>query len=141
MSAILDRWTNRLVNWALWEVSGSSRSVGIANYDGRWWDAPPRQTIALVGDAYDVDRLLHRLYRLDLTGKLQYEAVRIHYLWTGSEDMKAHQSGIPERTLRDRVFIAKYRLDDLEQRAKREITRCVSANFGVYTASLPMLSG
>src|SRR5580765_3259102 len=141
MSAILERWSTRLVNWALWEVGGSGRSIGVTNFDRLWWESPPRPPIPLIGDAHDVDRLLHRLHDCDPAGRLQYEAVRIRFLWTGSEELKAQQAGIPDRTLRDRVFIAIHRLDDLEQSALREITRCVSANFGVYTASLPMLSG
>ena len=44
--------------------------------------------------------------------------MRIHYLWTGSEEMKARQAGIASRTMRDRVFIAKYRLDDLERSSR-----------------------
>ena len=135
MSAILERWEYRLGNWALWAVSGSAHSVGVRSYDRLWWESPPRQAQPLIGDASDVDHLLHRLNLQDRAGALQYEAVRIRYLWTGSDELKSAQSQIPARTVRDRVFLAKYRLDELEQ-----ITRCVRAFSGVQDARLPAVS-
>lgn len=134
MSAILERWDQRLSNWALWQLGGSNNG---SSFDRCWWESPPRPPLPLVGDAYDVDRLLNQLHELDAAGRLQYEAVRIRYLWTGDETLKAQQASIPARTLRDRVFIAKHRLDELEQRQK---TRCIRAESRVFADSLPMLS-
>ena len=114
---ILDYWEQRLTNWALWETG--SRSVGVVSFDRLWWESPPPRPIPLVGEALDTDRLLHQLHRLDLDGVRQYEAVRIHYLWTGSEEMKAAQAGIPARTIRDRVLTAKLRLENLNQQMRR----------------------
>jgi hypothetical protein len=118
---LLERWDRRLTNWALWEVSGSSHWARSSGYDRAWYDSPPRQTIALVGDAYDVDHLLHRLHAVDELGRLQFLAVRIRYVWTGTEDMKARQADIPARTLRDRVHTAKHRLNELEQLTPRSL--------------------
>lgn len=117
MSATLDYWHERLLNWALWSISGSR--VSISATDGLWDDGAPRPPLPLVGEALDTDTLLGKLCALGPTGREQFEAIRIKYCWSGTEEQKAQQSGVSLRTLNHRVMAAKYKLDDLYHARKK----------------------
>lgn len=115
---VQDKWNRKLENWALWTVSGSSR--GRASFldfgSSRHW-ADVLKPQPLIGEALDVDRLLHRLC---LEHADRYAAVRAWYVWTGSLASRAQTLGIHPDTLRDRVRAARYRLEELEIIRRRE---------------------
>jgi hypothetical protein len=115
MCRTIDYWDPLIQNWAWWTISGprtptSSNPFRLA----RDWDSgAPRNPPSLVGPAFDVDSLIHRL-RPEL-----YRALVIHYLWTGTAEMKAKQAGVSSRTLRDRRLRAIFTLDDMHEARKR----------------------
>src|SRR5262245_59687371 len=102
MNLVAVYWDVRLANWALWEVRVAHCMVSV--FDRYWWETPPRAPPPLVGEALDTDRMLVRLHGLDREGVAQYHAIRIRYVWTGPEALKAAQARIAERTLRARVL-------------------------------------
>ena len=116
---ILARWHDRLENWAAWCVSGSGRhSPGVSGiYRGenrfRAEYVGPRP---LIGDASDVDRLVHKL------SCEHQDALKAAFIWTGSWLDRARSLGCHADTLRNRMHAAIGRLDDLEQ-ARRQVAR------------------
>jgi hypothetical protein len=122
VSPVLDYWHERLVNWALWEVSG--KGLGTSSLLRNWWEVPPRTPPPLVGEALDTDRLVHRLE------PPLFMAVRAHYVWTGFEHEKAAALRISYKTLLDRVRSAQFKLDDLHH-AERNRSRNIRAELGV----------
>jgi hypothetical protein len=117
-SAIVDRWHARLENWAWWIVSGASASISSAYRGPRICDddAPPRAPPPLIGEAHDVDRLVHKL------SPEQQRALRAWFIWTGGVADRERTLGVHPDTLRDRVRKACYSLDDLwHQRRPRAV--------------------
>ena len=120
-SPILVRWESRLENWAAWTISGSSQfSAGVSGiYKGldryRAEYVGPRP---LIGDATDVDALIHRL------SDEHRRALVARYVWTGTTQDRARSLGCHVDTLRDRTRAALFRLDDLEQARKRPRCAC-----------------
>lgn len=108
-STALDRWEQRLQNWALWYVSGSGGSAVSALYllGGATRRSKVDARVVLVGEALDTDALIRKLSR-----ELQ-QAILAWYVWTGPVAGKAAQIGCHENTLRYRVEGAKLRLRDL----------------------------
>jgi hypothetical protein len=117
-----DRWDSKLVNWALWVCSAGA--VGVSAPDREWWNHPPRQPQPLVGEALDTDALLQTLASEDISHGLdRYQAVRAWYVWTGSLFEKAASLKINRDTLADRVYAARFRLDELDLLRRRDSIR------------------
>lgn len=133
MATAIDRkWDDRLYNWALWYVgaadgicSASSAYNRLedgdfrADGDGRTWEGYTPQ--ALIGEALDTNELILQL-KVEL-----FEALRAWYCWTGTEEQRALDLGVPRSTLRSRVVAAKVeleRLDGIRRRALPYATGC-----------------
>jgi len=123
-SLVQERWDLKLVNWALWVCS--SAAVGVSAPDREWWNHPPRPPQPLVGEALDTDELLQVLASEDiLRGLDRYQAVRAWYVWTGSLIERAASLKIHRDTLADRVYAARFRLDELDLLRRRDSIRPV----------------
>lgn len=123
-SLVQERWDAKLENWALW-VCNPAR-VGRSAPDPKWWNYPPRPPQPLVGEALDTDELLQSLAGEDVRQSLdRYQAVRAWYVWTGSLLEKAATLRIHRDTLADRVYAARFRLDELDLLRRRDSIRLV----------------
>jgi hypothetical protein len=111
MSAILERWHARLENWALFLTSGTAHaSAGVSSiYKGGRITFETLRPAPLIGDASDVDPLVHRLE------DAHRRALVAEFVWTGAAIDRAAALGCHVDTLRNRVQAACFRLDDLEQ--------------------------
>lgn len=127
------RWDAKLVNWALWQVSGSSSSSGSPFPAYRlfsvrhWTECVNARPQPLVGEALDTDRLVAVLAR---ESPERYSAVRAWYVWTGTLAERAAALRIHSDTLHDRVVAARYRLDELHllrRRHGKQPRECVIA--------------
>lgn len=109
-------WDQRLENWALWKLDGSSVAGGSA-YDGTWDDGAPRPPPPLVGAALDTNALVVKLEPASLQ-----EALTARYVWSGPVDLRARDCGMSERHLRFLVYTAKAQLERLDGERRKPLT-------------------
>jgi len=126
MSAlILQRWTSRLENWALYVTSGNMQhSPGVSSIyrsNGYRFDFTPRNPAPLIGDASDVDALIVQL------SDAHRDALKATFIWTGTVADRAATLRIHPNTLRDRTIAACYRLEDLDKARRRASERVRSS--------------
>lgn len=119
-SPVLQRWHERLTNWALWVVGSNAMGYGSA-CDGEHSEGAPRPPPPLVGEALDTDTLVYKL------ADEQREAIRATYVWTGPVHERAAALGVHANVMRDRVLAAKFRLEELRQERRAAMMRMVVA--------------
>lgn len=120
---VQERWDAKLVNWALWVVSGEPRGkcsildFGSARYRFDFRTRPPQP---LIGEALDTDRLI-AIVRDE--NPEQHLAIRAWYVWTGTQADRCATLKVPYTTWRDRVIAARFRLEELAILRRRTVAR------------------
>lgn len=97
-------WDRKLDNWALWRKGAAS--VGSSASDGTFGGDDTRPPQPLIGEAFDVDRLVQQLPHDE------QRAIEAVYVWSvGNLEERAAALGIHRNTLRNRVDAGKRGLD------------------------------
>jgi hypothetical protein len=114
-SPVIAYWTLKLEAWALYCTRGTHRhSEGVSSiYKGARYVTETLRPMPPIGEATDVDRLVHRL---DAKHRM---ALVAEFIWTGSAIERAKALGCCVDTLRHRVRAAIFKLDELHQALKR----------------------
>lgn len=97
-------WDRKLDNWALWRKGANA--VGSSAADGTYGGDNTRPPPPLIGEAFDVDRLVQQL------PNDEQRAIEAVYVWSvGTLEERAALLRVHRNTLRNRVDAAKRGLD------------------------------